>query len=118
MGGPLTFRLILQPLVATIFAVRAGLNDARAGRPLYFWSIFTDPANRWNILHEGWKDVAKLFIVAVLIDCVYQVIALRWIYPEEALIVAAILAFVPYLLIRGLVNRIARRRFRSVLHRQ
>src|SRR6478609_9295695 len=44
--GPLAFRLILQPLMATFFAIRDGLKDARAGRPLYTWTILTDPGQR------------------------------------------------------------------------
>ncbi len=36
VGGPMTFRLILQPTVATILAVRAGFRDARAGRAAFF----------------------------------------------------------------------------------
>jgi hypothetical protein len=36
-------------------------------------------------------------------------IVLRWFYPGEALIVAFILACVPYLLLRGPVNRMGRR---------
>jgi len=109
VGGPLTFRLILQPAVAAIFAILAGLKDAREGRPAYFWTILVSPANRRALLREGWRAVAKVFIVAVVIDAVYQFIVLRWFYPGEALIVAFLLAFVPYLLIRGPVNRIARR---------
>ena len=31
--GPLAFRIIIQPLVATFLAVRAGLRDAHAERP-------------------------------------------------------------------------------------
>jgi len=42
-------------------------------------------------------------------DVIYQYLVYRWFYPGEALIVAFILAFVPYLLIRGPVDRIARR---------
>src|SRR5262245_30129658 len=38
--GPLAFRLILQPIMATILAIRDGLKDTRAGRPLYTWTIF------------------------------------------------------------------------------
>jgi hypothetical protein len=38
--GPMNFRLFLQPTMATIFAIRSGLKDAREGRPVYFWSIF------------------------------------------------------------------------------
>ena len=36
---PLSFRLILQPGVAVILAIRAGLRDARAGRRSYFWAV-------------------------------------------------------------------------------
>ena len=108
VGGPMTFRLILQPLVAALLAIRAGLQDARAGRPAYFWTIFTDPVQRGALLREGWKDVAKVFVAAVSIDCIYQIIVLRWVYPGEALIVAAFLALVPYLVLRGPVDRIAR----------
>ena len=108
IGGPMSFRLILQPAMAIFFAVRDGLKDARTGRPAYFWSLFTEPAHRREFLHEGWKAVARVFIFALLMDAVYQFIVLRWFYPGEALIVAFILAFLPYLAIRGPVNRIAR----------
>jgi len=107
IGGPLTFRLILQPVMAGLLAVRAGLADARAGRPPYFWTILTDPAHRRDLLREGWKAVAKVFILAVAIDVAYELIVFRRIYPGEVLLVAFLLACVPYLLIRGPVNRIA-----------
>lgn len=108
IGGPLSFRLLLQPAVAAVLAVRAGLQDARAGRPAYFWSILTDSVHRREQLAEGWKAVAKVFLVAVVLDAAYQMVVLRWIYPGETLIVAFLLACVPYLLIRGPVNRMAR----------
>jgi len=108
VSGPLHFRLLLQPLMATLFAAQAGLKDAREGRPAYFWALFSDPEQRKELLQQGWKAVGKVFVIAIIIDAVYQVIALRWIYPLEALIVASVLAIFPYLLFRGLVNRIAR----------
>jgi hypothetical protein len=52
-----------------------------------------------------------------VIDVVYQIIAHRWVYPGEAVLVAVILAIVPYLLIRGPVNRIARRSHKVVKER-
>lgn len=107
-GGPLTLRLILQPTVATILAIRAGLKDAREGRPPYFWTILTDPAQRRELVQQGWKDVGKVFILAVALDVIYQFITVRWLYPGETLITAIILAIVPYLLLRGLVTRLAR----------
>ena len=107
LGGPLTSRLILQPLVAAILALRAGLDDARLGRRAYFWTLLGDP-NRRDLVREGWTDVAKVFVLALGIDVVYQIIRLRWIYPGEALIVAVMLALVPYLVIRGFIKRLAR----------
>jgi len=106
--GPMKFRLVLQPLMAMIFAIRSGLDDARAGRPLYFWALFTDPAHRAEMLKDGWKSVGKVFVLALVLDVVYQIIATRFVYPGEALVTAVLLAIVPYLLLRGPVNRIAR----------
>jgi len=106
VSGPMKFRLLLQPTTAIILAVRDGMKDVREGRVPYFWGIFTTPAHRKQLLREGWKAVSKVFVIAVIIDAVYQIMVLRWFYPGEALITAFILAFVPYLLIRGSVNRI------------
>jgi hypothetical protein len=113
VSGPMKFRLILQPLMAAVFAVRDGLKDAREDRPPYFRAIFTHPDQRWDMLRDGWKSVGKVFVIAVIIDLVEQFIVFRWFYPGEALLVALILAFIPYLLIRGSVNRIARGKRRS-----
>jgi hypothetical protein len=106
--GPLTFRLVLQPAVAIIAATRAGIADARADRPAWLLSVITHPSTRREFLRSGWQDISKVFVFAVLIDLVYQWIALRWIYPGEALLVAFLLACVPYALVRGAVNHLAR----------
>ena len=108
VGGPMTYRIILQPTMATIMAVLAGLRDAREGRPPYFWTLLMEPSQRANLLREGWKAVGRVFLLALIMDIIYQLIVERWIYPLELLIVAILLAVVPYLLVRGPVNRIAR----------
>jgi hypothetical protein len=108
VGGPMTFRLILQPLMATLLAVRAGLKDAREGRPPYFWTLITEPTQRADLLREGWQSTARVFILAVVMDFIYEWVVGRWFYPLETLLVAVVLAVVPYVLIRGPVNRIAR----------
>jgi hypothetical protein len=110
VGGPMSLRLVLQPLMALTFAVRDGARDAKERKPLYFWSILTDPAHRGPRLREGWKAVTKVFTMALVIDCVYQFVVRRWIYPVEALIVAFVLACVPYVLVRGPANRLMRMR--------
>ena len=106
--GPLAFRIIIQPMVAAFLAVRAGLRDARAGRPAYGWTVTTDPVDRQELIRQGWKDVGRLFAAAVIVDLIYEIIVYRWIYPGQALIVAATLALPAYFLIRGLANRFAR----------
>jgi hypothetical protein len=108
VSGPMKFRLILQPVMASIFAIRSGLADAKAGRRPYFWSLLTNAGRRDDLVKNGWKDVGRIFILAVLMDIAYQIIEQRWVYPFELLIVAFILAIVPYLILRGLVTRLAR----------
>lgn len=108
-SGPLHFRLLLQPLVATLFAIRSGLRDAREGRPAFFWTIVLDEQHRRDHMRNMWKDVGKLFLVALTLDVIYQVMVFRWLYPIQMFIVAAMLALVPYLLVRGLTNRFASR---------
>ena len=104
----MSFRLVLQPAMAMIFAIRDGRKDAREGRPAYFYSLFTDAENRLNRLRDGFKAVSRVFVLAIVMDLIYQLIVLRWVYLPQALIVAFILAFLPYILLRGPVNRIAR----------
>jgi tryptophan-rich sensory protein len=107
--GPMKFRFVLQPLMAAIFAIRDGRKDARTGRSPYFWALFDKPLNRVERLDEGLNATARIILLGLVMDVVYQVIALQRFYPAEAVIIAVLLAFVPYVLIRGPVARIARR---------
>lgn len=106
--GPLMLRFILQPSVAAFLAIRAGLADARAGRPAYLWTVVYDGAARRDLIRNGWQDVGKVFVFSCILDVVYQLIVLRWVYPPQTLIIACLLAIVPYVAIRGPVNRLAR----------
>ena len=106
ISGPFGFRLLLQPMVAAILAIRAGWKDAQTGRPVFGWAILTDPSHRRELLRAVWRDLARLFVTAVLVDLVYEITVFRWIYPTQSLIVAATLAVPPYLLIRGPFNRL------------
>jgi hypothetical protein len=85
------------------------LRDAREKRPPYLWSIFSNHGFRRDLLRQGRTDVGKVFIAAIVLDLTYELIVYRWVYPGQVLIVAAFLAFIPCLLIRGPVTRIARR---------
>src|SRR5262249_28292913 len=108
-SGPLHGRLLLQPLVASILAIRSGLSDAREGRPVFFWTLALKPAHRRSLLRHLWQDVGKLFRGASVLDVAYQLLALRWVYPVQTVVVATVLAILPYLVFRGLANRLGRR---------
>jgi len=108
LDGPLHFRFILQPLMAALLAIRDGRRDAHAGlKPL---RLMTDPAQRSQVLMSGWKSVGKVFVIALVIDAAYQVKVFRWFYLVQALMVATLLAVVPYSLLRGPVNWLTRAR--------
>jgi hypothetical protein len=108
LAGPMNLRLIIQPTVATILAIRAGLRDARQNRPPFLWAVLWNPAHRRELLRQGWKDVGKVFLLATIQDVVYQLIVHRAVYSLELLITAVTLAIVPYVLVRGPVSRIAK----------
>jgi hypothetical protein len=59
--GTLNFRFILQPTVAAILALRAGINDARNGRPAYLWAAFTSPYTVRSCFMAGGRTFARRF---------------------------------------------------------
>ena len=109
LTGPLTFRLILQPVMAAINAARDGVKDARQGRPPYFWTMFTRRSERGHLLKEGWTAELRVIVLGVVMDLIYQYIVFKSIRPLELVVVVFVLAFLPYVVLRGLFNRIARR---------
>ena len=110
-GGPMTFRFILQPTMAFLAALHDGIKDARMGRPLYSWSLLTSQEGRGERLHEGFLATARIILLALGMDAVYQIKVLDTFYPGEMVVVALLLAFLPYVLLRGPISRIARRWF-------
>jgi hypothetical protein len=109
-GGPMTFRFILQPAMAILAAARDGVRDARLGRRPYFWALIrgvTDPAGRSGRLWEGIISTARISILGVVMDTVYQWVVFKTFYPGQAAVIAILLAFVPYLLLRGPFERLA-----------
>jgi hypothetical protein len=110
-SGPLSFRFILQPSIAAIAAIYDGIKDARAGRSPFLWTIATNPGERVGRLSEGLAATARIILIGLVMDVVYQLLVFNTFYPNEALIIALLLTFVPYVIIRGPAARIARRWF-------
>ena len=107
--GPYGVRFVLQPLMAALLAVRDGIGDAHTERSPYFWMVLHDKGQRRERFAEALKATARIGALAILIDAAYQLRVLGTFFPDEALIVALLLALVPYLLLRGPADRIARR---------
>jgi hypothetical protein len=98
LDGPLHFRFVFQPLMAALLAIRDGRRDAHAG--LKPFRVRADPAQRRQVMMSSWKSVGKVPVIALVIDAAYQAKVFRWFYPVQALIVATLLAIVPYSLLR------------------
>jgi hypothetical protein len=106
--GPFSFRFVLQPLMALVYATRDGIVDARQQRPPYFWTIFSRPGERWELLREGGKAVSRVIALGILMEVVYQLLVFHRIYLPQLIVIVLALAFVPYVILRGPINRIAR----------
>ena len=106
--GPMHFRLIMQPAMAILFAVRDGTRDAHEGRSAYLWTLLTEPSQRRYLLESGWKGIAKIFILAFALDVVYQFMVWHGLKPLQALMTATVLAVIPYAVLRGPINRLLR----------
>jgi hypothetical protein len=108
-GGPMSFRFYLQPLMAIIAAVHDGVNDARAGRTPYMQKLISRPGHMSETLSEALHATARIVLLALAMDAIYQVTVLDTFYPGEMVMVALILAVIPYILVRGPIALIARR---------
>jgi hypothetical protein len=100
------FRFILQPTMAVIAAVHDGLRDVRAGRSPYVRAILRKPEKRAERLREGLNATARIILLGLAMDTLYQILVLGSFYPNEAVVVALLLAFLPYVILRGLVARL------------
>jgi hypothetical protein len=106
-SGPMKFRFILQPVMAGIAALYDGVHDARTGRSYHLWTILTNPAKRGGRLREGLISTARVLLLCMAMDVIYQLTVFEIFHPGEAVILALLLVAIPYLLLRGLIARIA-----------
>ena len=57
-------------------------------------------------MREGLNATARIIALGLVMDVIYQAIVFRAFYPDQALVVALVLAFVPYVIIRGVIARV------------
>lgn len=103
----MSLRFILQPALATIFGILDGLRFAREGRSFMLWGGPEEPEQRRAQMAATWRSIGKVFIIAIVLDVLYQLFVLHWLYVLEALIVAVFVALIPYFIVRWLVKTVA-----------
>ena len=80
-GGPMTFRFFLQPTMAAIAALVDGIRDAREGHRSFFWAAWRDPTQRPGRLREGMISTARILLLGISMDIIYQFKVLNAFYP-------------------------------------
>lgn len=108
--GPMTFRFFLQPTMAFIAALHDGLKDAKLGRSPYLVRLTSLPHDeRIQSFREGVTAVTRVLLLGVGMDVIYQFKMYgEFKYPLETFVICVVLAFLPYLLLRGPVARVAK----------
>jgi hypothetical protein len=106
--GPMTFRFYLQPVMALLAALPDGINDARGGHKSFFWSGLLSPNASTGRLREGLISTARVVLLGLSMDVIYQFKVFDRFYPGEALMMAILLAVIPYFVFRWIVERAAR----------
>ena len=103
----MTFRFVLQPCMAALAAFHDGRTDARLGRSPYLWTILTERGQGGGRLREGVIATSRIILLGFAMDAIYQATVLGTFYPGEMLLISVLLAFLPYVLLRGPFARLA-----------
>jgi hypothetical protein len=69
--------------------------------------MITHPEKAGGRLHEGLIATARIILLGLVMDVIYQRTVFDTFHPGEAAVIAILLAFVPYVLLRGPITRIA-----------
>jgi hypothetical protein len=107
-GGPMTFRFVLQPAMATVAALRDGIKDARLDRTPYLSAVLLGSEGKGARLWEGVVSTGRILILGMVMDVAYQLAFLDSFSPGESAIIAILLAFLPYAMLRGPMSRAAK----------
>ncbi len=109
LTGPLHFRYVLQPLIALLLGLRDGRMDQREGRPPFFLSLFTQRLNSQQRAKEALRQIMVPLAIAVVADSIAQLLIFRYWRLWPTVFDALCIIFLPYLVARGVSNRLLRR---------
>lgn len=104
--GPLGFRFIIQPLIAILLGLKDGIKDAKSGVPPYVVHFLIYPEKRWMLLRNASISVLKPITFGIITDAVAQYLIFNTVHPMQAIFVGVMIIAIPYVLSRGLINRV------------
>jgi hypothetical protein len=106
--GPMTFRFYLQPTMALIAAVHDGLRDTRFGHHSFFWTAADDTTKQAGRLREGVRGDRSHRAPRAQHGRDLPDQGAGSVLPVEALMMAILLAVVPYFIFRWIVEGVSR----------
>ena len=106
ISGPGTFRFVIQPVLAIILGARDGRNDAKSNTPPILHMLLLESGRRREALKGGLHAIALPLILAVALDSILQIYIFGVWRLQWALVVGVCLVGIPYILARGITNRI------------
>jgi len=109
LSGRGQLRLFLQPLVAILLGVRLGVADAKEGKDPFLLRLLRTSKHKAQLARDAASDVVVPFMVAIVLDGILQYYALGYMRPGAAIVVGAVLIWLPFAISRALTNRIYRR---------
>jgi hypothetical protein len=104
LTGPGRFRFLLQPAVAILLGVRAGITDARAGNSPFLFSLLFHSPHRSSLLKQAFSQLSVLIAMSILLDLIAQFLILRQVFPVPALVLGPVLIALPYSIARSLTG--------------
>lgn len=103
--GPFHFRLIIQPLVALLIGIRDGHADALHKRPPILIHLITQKKQSIKNFRLSLISIQKPLLVGIVLDAIVQYYLFNSLRLLGAILVGIILVAMPYLLARGIFNR-------------
>jgi hypothetical protein len=105
-GGRFQLRLIVQPILAVALGIRFGLRDARQRRPPVGAALRAHETSRARVLEQWTRGALVALCAAFVVDAILQILINHWFRPLAAVVVALLLVFVPFTVVRAATNRI------------
>lgn len=106
LNGPFSLRMLLQPCMALLFAMRDGKADGLKGAQPYLQRILLRADQRRETIGSAWASIGKVFVVATVLDAAFQFATHGAVSLAQAVAVAVLLCVLPYSLMRGPTARL------------